>query len=155
MDWGYYTFPVLLIVMAFALYTWQEPKMKKLEAGRKALIAKRTKDLISSSSGDIEATIYAYLLRAFETDKDLLMPIQQFLPYKRISILLGTAMVVATVCAIFHGKLSLISVLRNPNVSLNGLLIITLVSLCILTAKWIYEEFSYMKRIIGRFDANS
>ena len=154
MDWGYYTFPALLIAIAVALYTWQDSKMKALEKGRRSAIARRVKELLNHRN-DLENKIFEYLSTAYENDKDLLMPIRQFLPYKRIACFLAAAMIIATVCAILHSKLDIILFFGIPNISLNDALIVILIGLCILPARWIREEFSYTRRISQKFDNSS
>lgn len=128
--------------------------MKRLEDCRKELIAKKVKELLDLSN-DIEGTLFSFFQSAFETNRDLLMPIQKFLPYKKILASLTIAMVIATICALFHNRLNHVLIIETLGISLNDILIVLLIAFSIWPAKLIFDEFTYMKRIIKRFDGYS
>ncbi|MBT9611738.1 MAG: hypothetical protein IV108_00560 [Burkholderiales bacterium] len=157
MDFGYYTFPGLLIAIATFLYGWQEPRMKKLEKGRK----KQLETMLASffDAGTIEtakAKVHTFLNNAYVNHKDLLMPIRMFLPYRRIAWCLASAMFLATVCALWSSYLKQFYLINQPqfSFSVNDLLTTAIVFLSALPTKWVFDEFRYMRRIIDRFDGD-
>lgn len=155
MAFEYYTFPVVLLTIAFAMYFWQEPRMKSLENGRKRLLKKLINDLFGSGKlDDARAAVHKLLHDGYMANKDLLMPIQKFLPYSRIRWFLGLAMLFATISALFHATLSKIYIvnLQMFSVSANDIVITVMLGLCALPSWWLYDEFRYMKRIIDLFD---
>ena len=157
MDFGYYTFPGILIGVASALYGWQEPRMKGLERGRKNVIQKTVKDLfVSGNLQVVKKDVHVFLADGYVKHKDLLMPIQQFLPYRKIKWCLGGAMFLATVCALFQEKMTLIHIINSPyfTLSVNDGMTSAIILLCSWPAKWLFDEFRYMQRIIKLFDGN-
>ena len=156
MAFEYYTFPVLLIGIAFALYFWQEPRMKGLENGRKHLLKKLIDDLFGSGNlDDARAAVHKLLHEGYMANKDLLMPIKKFLPYRRIIRWLIAATSVATLCALFQKQLAqVIITVWILDFSINDLLTATIVFLCAMPTKLIWEEFRYMQRIISLFDSH-
>ena len=155
MDFSYYTFPGILIAITSALYFWQEPRMKSLEKGREKLIQKTVEEIVKHS--DIQVTrkaVHNFLMDAYIEHKHLLMPIQKFLPYRRITWCLIAAMVLATICALFQERMIIISIFNNNyfSLSLNAALTTSIVIFCAFPAKWLFEEFRYMKHVISLFD---
>lgn len=155
MDFGYYTFPGLLIGIATFLYSWQEPRMKSLEKGRKRLLEKMLVSFFKAGAIEpAQAEVRAFLNDAYVKHKDLLMPIRMFLPYRRIALCLTSAMALATVCALWGSYLKQLHLINQPqfSFSVNDLLTAAIVFLSALPTKWMVDEFRYMRRIIDLFD---
>ncbi len=155
MAFEYYTLPGLLMATAIAMYFWQEPRMKGLENGRKQLLKKLIDELFDSGKLDeARAAVHKLLHDDYMANKDLLMPIQKFLPYPRIKWFLGLAMLFATISALFHATLSKTYIvnLQMFSVSANDIVITVVLGLCALPSWWLYDEFRYMRRIIDLFD---
>lgn len=155
MDFGYYTFPGILIGLATFLYSWQEPRMKSLEKGRKKLLEKMLVDFFKAGAIEpAKAEVRAFLNDAYVKHKDLLMPIRMFLPYRRIAWCLAIAIVLATVCALWGSYFKEFHLINQPkfSFSVNDLLTAAIVFLSALPTKWMFDEFRYMRRIIDLFD---
>ena len=59
-DFGYYTFPGLLMGLSVGLYWWQEPRMKSLEEGRSKKLDALTEKLVGKRTNvEIRRTVRA------------------------------------------------------------------------------------------------
>lgn len=157
MNFGYYTFPALLIGVTAALYSWQEPRIRKLEKGRMKCLQQIVSDLfISEDHGATKSNMYKFLADSFSTHKDVLMPIQKLQPYRKVGWYILCALVTATISALFEVKLQgwyIVNVV-GFSISANEAITATMVFLCTLASRKLHDEFQYMRRIINLFDTH-
>ena len=152
-EYGYFTFPALLIALTAGLYWWQEPRMKSLEYGRLRKLDALVEELFDGNNTEsAKIGVRDFLETAFEDRKDVLMPVKKFTPYKRILQWLTGAFLIAAICALFQDNMQALTIGTKPDVSALTALNTALVFLCALPAKWLWEEFRYMQRVIKKLE---
>lgn len=154
MNFGYYTFPVLLIGLTATLYGWQEPRIKKLEKGRMKRLKQIVNDLfVSEEVITAKNHVHKFFTDNYVTHKDVLMPIQKLQPYRKVGWCIVGALIAATLAALFEAKLQESNVnVVGFSISANDAITALIIFLCALASRWLYDEFWYMRRIINLFD---
>jgi hypothetical protein len=153
MDFGYFTLPFFVLSFTWGLYTWQDPKLKLLEKGRRVCLEKMCHSLMSDPA-DAKRKVLDFLLNGFSENKYKMMPIRGLRPYKKILWMVGVASVCALVCSLFSADLKQTAVVKAPHfsINLNAILVFTIAGLSALSGFLIVEELLYTRKIIGYFD---